>query len=149
MKITSMTILIAAAMIMGANGIAGAAERKAKATIDYGKREYQNSCVLCHGTDGKGNGSLVELLKKKPTDLTTLSKMNGGVFPFDRIYAVIDGREMVKGHGDRDMPAWGERYGSDQIKAAEYYRDVPYDMEMYARSRILALLDYLNRMQIK
>lgn len=147
MKSISMRILLTAALMMGVNGIATAAERKAK--LDYGKREYQNSCVLCHGADGKGNGSVVELLKKKPADLTTLSRKNGGVFPFDRVYATIDGREMVLGHGDREMPAWGNRYSSDATKAAEYYVDVPYDMEMYARSRILALIDYLNRMQAK
>ena len=47
------------------------------------------------------------------------------------------------------MPAWGARYSSDTEKAAEYYMDVPYDAEMYARSRILALIDYLNRLQVK
>jgi mono/diheme cytochrome c family protein len=148
MKKTLITTLIASAVtIMGVNGIAAAAEKKVK--VDFGKREYQNSCVLCHGADGKGNGSVVELLKKKPSDLTTLSKKNGGVFPFDRVYSMIDGREMVMGHGDREMPAWGNRYSADATKAAEYYIDVPYDMEMYARSRILALIDYLNRMQVK
>lgn len=147
MKNISKSLLIGAAVMMAAGGIASAAEKKVKA--DYGKREYQNSCVLCHGEDGKGNGSLVELLSKKPTDLTTLSKNNGGVFPFDRVYAMIDGRDMVKGHGDRDMPAWGNRYSADATKAAEYYVDVPYDMEMYARSRILALIDFLNRIQTK
>ncbi|KAF0163495.1 MAG: hypothetical protein FD157_3142 [Rhodocyclaceae bacterium] len=147
MKNTSIAILVAAALMMGANGVAVAADKKVK--VDLGKREYINSCVLCHGADGKGNGSVVELLKKKPTDLTTLSKKNSGVFPFDRVYAMVDGREMVMGHGDRDMPAWGNRYSTDATKAAEYYVDVPYDMEMYARSRILALIDYLNRIQAK
>jgi mono/diheme cytochrome c family protein len=140
-------LLVAAALMMGVNGNAVAADKKVK--TDIGKREYQNSCVLCHGADGKGNGSVVELLKKKPADLTNLSKKNGGVFPFDRVYAMIDGREMVMGHGDREMPAWGNRYSTDATKAAEYYVDVPYDMEMYARSRILALIDYLHRIQVK
>lgn len=147
MKNTSIMLLVAAALMVGVNGNAIAADKKGK--TDLGKHEYQNSCVLCHGEDGKGNGSLVELLKKKPADLTILSKKNGGVFPFDRVYAMIDGREMVMAHGDRDMPAWGNRYSSDTVKAAEYYIDVPYDMEMYARSRILALIDYLHRIQVK
>jgi len=62
---------------------------------------------------------------------------------------MIDGREIVKGHGDRDMPAWGNRYSQDRAKAAEYYFDVPYDMDMYIRGRLLALVDYLNRIQSK
>lgn len=42
--------------------------------------------------------------------------------------------------------AWGRDY---RIKAAEYYFDVPYDPEVYVRGRILALIDYINRIQAK
>lgn len=140
-------IAIAVLMMTGAGGFASAAEKTLKA--DLGKSEYINSCAFCHGKDGKGTGAINDLLKKSPTDLTTLSKKNNGVFPAARVSAVIDGREAVKAHGDRDMPAWGNRYTSDSIKAAEYYMDVPYDAEMFSRARILSLIDYLNRMQVK
>lgn len=140
-------LAIATLIMMGAGSFAAAADKKLKA--DLGKREYENSCALCHGKDGKGTGAINDLLKKSPPDLTTLAKRNKGVFPFDRLYAVIDGREIIRGHGDRDMPAWGDRYSSDSMKAAEYYMDVPYDAEMFARSRILSLIDYLNRIQVK
>jgi mono/diheme cytochrome c family protein len=140
-------LVIATLMMMGASGIASAAE---KLKVDPGKREYENSCALCHGRDGKGTGAINDLLKTKPADLTTLAKKNNGVFPVERVYATIDGRDMVKAHGDRDMPAWGNRYSSDSAKAAEYYMDAPYyDGEMFARSRILYLIDYLNRIQVK
>lgn len=140
-------LTLAALIMMGAGGYASAAEKRLK--TDPGKREFENSCALCHGKDGKGTGAINDLLKKSPADLTTLAKKNNGVFPFDRVYAVVDGREIIRGHGDRDMPAWGARYSSDSAKAAEYYMDVPYDAEMYARSRILSLIDYLNRIQVK
>lgn len=140
-------LTVAALTMMGAGGFATADDKMLKA--DLGKREYENSCALCHGKDGKGAGAINDLLKKAPTDLTTLAKMNNGVFPFERVYAVIDGRAMVRAHGERDMPAWGDRYTKDRVKAAEYYRDVPYDAEMYARARILSLIDYLNRIQVK
>ena len=140
-------LAIATLIMMGTGSFAAAADKSLKA--DLGKSEFLNSCALCHGKDGKGTGAINDLLKKRPTNLTTLAKMNNGVFPVDRVYAVIDGREMVKGHGDRDMPAWGNRYSSDSVKAAEYYMDVPYDAEMYARSRTLSLIDYLNRIQVK
>lgn len=139
--------MIIAALMLTIVGVASADGKKAK--FDLGKLEYLNSCALCHGANGKGQGWAVEFLKKTPTDLTTLSKKNNGVFPFDRVYATIDGREMVRAHGDRDMPAWGNKYSENTAKAAEYYVDVPYDMEMYARTRILALIDYLNRLQAK
>ena len=114
-----------------------------------GKQEYLNKCAVCHGKSGKGDGGVAEVLKHAPTDLTVLSKNNGGVFPVDRIYRVIDGRDLIKSHGDRDMPVWGRAYLAERVPAAEYYVDAPYNMEMYARSRIMALIDYLNRVQSK
>ena len=110
-----------------------------------GKLEYQSNCASCHGNDGKG-GAYVDFLKVTPPDLTQLSKKNGGVFPLERVYNVIDGRQEVKAHGSRDMPIWGRDY---QIRAGEYYVDVGYDPEAYVRGRILALIDYLNRLQAK
>jgi len=133
-------------MMMAMDGLAVAAGTE---RADLGKREYLNKCAICHGQSGKGDGGMMDLLKKAPSDLTMLSKKNGGVFPFDRVFAVIDGREVVKSHGDRDMPIWGRDYSADTVRAAEYFVDVPYDMEIYVRARILALIDYLNRLQSK
>ena len=128
---------------------AGLAQAQGSGKYDIGKREYMSNCVVCHGQGGKGDGSYSDLLKKPATDLTVLKKNNGGVFPFERVYAVIDGRDVVAGHGDREMPVWGRDYSAATAKAAEYYIDVPYDTEMYVRGRILALIDYLNRLQAK
>jgi hypothetical protein len=44
------------------------------------------------------------------------------------------------------MPIWGKAY---QIKAGEFYADSYYDPEAFIRGRILALIDYINRMQAK
>lgn len=114
-------------------------------TGELGKKQYESNCILCHGKDLRG-GAYVDVLRLTPPDLTQLSKKNGGVFPFERVYAVIDGRQAVKGHGTREMPIWGKEY---QIKAAEYYGDIDYDPEPFVRGRILSLIDYLNRMQSK
>jgi len=129
--------------------LAGNVEAAGKEKIDQGKSEYMNKCAVCHGQSGKGDGGVVDVLKVAPTDLTTLSKKNGGVFPFERVMMVIDGRQVVKGHGDREMPIWGSDYSREKGRAGEYYFDVPYDMEMYARMRILSIIDYLNRIQAK
>jgi len=113
---------------------------------DIGKREYDNNCIACHGVDGKG-GAYVDFLKTTPPDLTQLTKTNGGVFPLERVYGAIDGRQQVKSHGTREMPIWGRDY---QIRAGEhYYGDVIYDSDAFVRGRILALVDYLNRLQAK
>ncbi len=132
----------ASAMIIAATGVTTAV---AADKVDLGKREYDSNCIACHGKDLKG-GAYVDFLKVTPPDLTQLSKKNGGVFPLERVYAVIDGRQEVKAHGPRDMPIWGRDY---QIKAGEHYVDINYDPEAFVRGRIFALIDYLNRMQAK
>jgi hypothetical protein len=43
----------------------------------------------------------------KPADLTYMSKHHNGQFPFWQAYRTIDGREVVRVHGTRDMPIWG------------------------------------------
>jgi mono/diheme cytochrome c family protein len=136
-------VSIAIAAMFAVSGISSATWAADKAGL--GKLEYQSNCASCHGNDGKG-GAYVDFLKVTPPDLTQLSKKNGGVFPLERVYSVIDGRQEVKGHGPRDMPIWGRDY---QIKAGEHYGDVAYDPEAYVRGRILALIDYLNRLQAK
>lgn len=127
----------------------GAYAADMKASGDLGRSEFMNGCVMCHGVEGKGGGSVVELLKKVPADLTTLARRNAGKFPEERVRAMVDGREIMAGHGDRDMPVWGNRYSKDGVKAAEYYGDVKYDMEMYTKGRIDALVGYLKRIQAR
>lgn len=136
--------LMAAAMAYAAIGGAAAAE---KAPLDRSRIEYLNLCAVCHGESGKGDGKMADILKVPPSDLTTLAKTNNGVFPYDRLYAVIDGREMVTGHGDREMPVWGKSFIDNMEEASEYYFDGAEEMEMYTRMRILAIIDYLHRIQ--
>jgi len=136
-------VSIAIAAMLAVSGISSTTWAAEKAGL--GKLEYQSNCAACHGNDGKG-GAYVDFLKVTPPDLTQLSKKNGGVFPLERVYSVIDGRQEVKGHGPREMPIWGRDY---QIRAGEHYGDVAYDPEVYVRGRILALIDYLNRLQAK
>lgn len=117
----------------------------AQQKVDFGKREFEANCASCHAATGKGNGVMVPYLSKSPPDLTQLAKNNQGVFPMARLYEVIEGAK-VPAHGSRDMPVWGMDY---RIKDAEHYMDVPYDAEGLVRARILALLEYLNRLQAR
>jgi mono/diheme cytochrome c family protein len=118
--------------------------------VEIGKFEYLNSCASCHGTTGKGDGPVVKSLIKPPTDLTRLSETNSGVFPFARIYDVIDGRFELAIHGTRDMPVWGEIYKRSWAQGQN--GTLPYlaskeVVESIVRMRILALIDYIFMLQ--
>lgn len=111
---------------------------------DLGKREYDNNCAVCHGSDGKGSGAFTDFLKRTPPELNMMARKNGGVFPVSRAFEIIEG--AGPGHGTREMPIWGQQY---KITAGEYYVDVPYNSEAFVRTRILALVEYLSRLQLK
>lgn len=120
--------------------------------MDIGELEFQNSCVQCHGADGKGGGWMAEYLTKSIPDLTSLASRNNGVFPVRRIYEVIDGTADISVHGRRDMPVWGFRYTVDAFEAggdptADFPFDPMEDYPRYVRMRILSLIDYLSAIQ--
>ncbi|MEO8499961.1 MAG: c-type cytochrome [Vicinamibacteria bacterium] len=69
---------------------------------------YMRYCAACHGRSLKGDGPVASGLNKKPIDLTQLTRKNNGTFPFDKVAAMIDGRQSTRMHGSPDMPVWGE-----------------------------------------
>ena len=112
-----------------------------------GQWEYERKCAMCHGRTGEGDGWFAQHLKRTPPSLTQLQKNNGGVFPFDRVYQVIDGRKEVIVHGPRTMPVWGNVYRAESDKAygpalEQYFAD-----DGLVRARILALTEYVSRLQ--
>lgn len=114
---------------------------------DFGKSIFVSSCASCHGVDGKGKGSLAAQLKVTPSDLTVIAKKNGGVFPVSTLYEVIDGRKTYAAHGTREMPVWGDLFAPLQslnLKWSDQYTD-----EAVIRTRVLAVIDYLNHIQEK
>jgi mono/diheme cytochrome c family protein len=115
---------------------------------DIGKLEYTKSCAVCHGISGKGDGPLAASLKKSPADLTKIQQNNGGVFRFDRIYDVIDGREAVAAHGPRDMPIWGNEY-TEQAAGLTGGLGTSKEYASFTRGRVIALIGYIYSLQAK
>jgi len=109
---------------------------QAESTVEQniGELEYSSFCATCHGSDGKGKGPKANQLSAIPTNLTLLSKENGGSFPETAVYNIIDGRRVGDFHG-QEMPIWGERF-----KEIEGNEDV-------VDERISNLIEYLKSIQ--
>lgn len=135
-------ILFICSVLLFSQSFGGAGEQ----TI--GEKEYLESCAVCHGRDGTGSGPYAAMLLNKPADLTALTKRNRGVFPFNQLVLIIDGRFAEAVHGPRTMPVWGSRY---KAKADRYYADFygAYDLEEFIRGRVLSLIGYLDTIQNK
>lgn len=112
--------------------------------VAAGKIEYERSCELCHGADGKGDGPYASKLVIKPTDLTLLAKNNNGQIPITSLYRMIDGSDDFLVHGSRRMPLWGFRYQSESITDLGHE-----NAQTFVRGRIFELLIYLDTLQVK
>ena len=124
----------------------GYAHAQAPMSADFGRFLYRENCAACHGIGGKGDGPLGGKVDTRGgADLTQLAKANNGVFPVERAYEIIDGRQEIVAHGSRDMPVWGTTF-LERV-ASEGSVELPWGREFYVRVRVLALVDYLNRLQ--
>jgi mono/diheme cytochrome c family protein len=110
-----------------------------------GVQEYRDKCARCHGLDAKGKGpDANEKPGYHPADLTRIAERNGGTFPRQRIYDVIDGGKRMPGHYNFNspMPLWGLSF---QVEGKQYTQE----SEAVVRRRINGLLDYLESIQEK
>ncbi len=131
-----------AAFVLGSTISAFAQDIPENAKV--GEAEFNNSCASCHGSDAKGAGFLTRLFRGvDPGDLTQLAANNGGEFPSERVFEVIDGRAEVAAHGDRKMPVWGERYWAT---AMSEYGPEEFN-EQRAQIRVQELVVYLEAIQ--
>jgi mono/diheme cytochrome c family protein len=101
-----------------------------------GKEMYVSYCAACHGAEGKGNGPAAEALKTPPSDLTLLSKNNGGKFPALKVAGSIRGDAEVAAHGSKEMPVWGH-----------LFRAVSGGHESEVDQRIKNLVSYIKTLQ--
>lgn len=139
------TVLAAGLMFAG---MAGAAAQDVRQDFEPTAHEFRNSCASCHGEDAKGAGFLTRIFEGvDPGDLTLLSANNNGVFPFDQVFEVIDGRAQVAAHGPRTMPVWGDRYLLRGQCGPECGPDELNQLRNQARARILELVYYLQSIQ--
>ena len=121
--------------------LAGAAPASAQ-QMGYGQAEFLNSCAMCHGPEGRGDGEYAINLSTKPADLTQLARKNGGEFPFAKVFGIIDGRYIVEGHDERNMPRWNRLFMQEDL---ENYS--PEEAEAITRERVRLLTLYVETLQ--
>jgi mono/diheme cytochrome c family protein len=106
-----------------------------------GRDLYVANCASCHGRYGEGDGPAVADSLRAMPDLRYLAKRNDGVFPTARVAAAIDGREVIRAHGDRMMPVWGTIFG--ELEGANR------PGEARATDKIKEMVEYLATIQVK
>lgn len=113
-------------------------------TIANGRVTYRVYCASCHGREALGDGHVAQYLTVRPADLTLIKARNGGQFPRAEVAAIIDGRTLVKSHGTRDMPIWGDVFQSSLSDAEPAPLE---DGEGRAQRKIQELVRYLESIQ--
>jgi mono/diheme cytochrome c family protein len=128
---------LVAILLLGA--LAQAAARPPEpGALAKGQLAYVRYCVSCHGLTGKGDGPLAGDLRVPVPALTTLTARNAGSFPYDRVVRIVESGETLRGHGNADMPAWGDAF--KKTKGTE---------EKSVEAAVRNLAEYLRSIQAK
>ena len=89
-----------------------------------GRRLFVSYCLLCHGTEGKGDGPLAKAMKISPADLTTTVRTRS-----DTILTKIitgEGKQTITGRDRHNllseaMPEWKNLFSQPQVEALIAY----------------------------
>ncbi len=89
-----------------------------------GRALYVSYCQLCHGTGGKGDGSLAKAMKINPADLTTTVRSRSDTILMKIITG--DGRQTITGRDRHNllsdaMPEWKDIFSESQLKSLIAY----------------------------
>jgi mono/diheme cytochrome c family protein len=141
-KTMILVCIVGGVMSLGSVGFPGKTWAQVDEVRNGGRELFVQHCAACHGTNAQGTGPMTSHLLGEPANLTQLSISNNGVFPFWRVYRMVDGREAIFQHGPREMPAWGNWF---QIPEDEGHG--PTDWRDQVRGRLWQLLVYLESIQ--
>jgi mono/diheme cytochrome c family protein len=140
--------IIQVLMVVAAFALTSGAQEQPQKSIQHvpvkptspasGKEMYTNYCAVCHGAEGKGNGPAADALKTPPSDLTLLSKNNGGVYPALKVASAIRGDSTVTAHGTKEMPVWGK-----------LFRTISGGHQSEVDQRVANLVTYIKSLQSK
>jgi len=112
--------------------------------------DFRRYCAQCHGMSGTGDGPVASALKKKPANLTLLSKNNGGVFPEQEVRDFIDGTKTSAAHGSRAMPIWGDAFRMRSASQAAGVTQGSVGLtQTEVNAKINGLVNYVKSIQVQ
>ncbi len=83
--------------------------------LRLGLEVYESRCVLCHGSEGEGDGRMARIIKDPPPFNLTQSKV-----PAEYVYLIIDKGGEPVGRSPQ-MPPWGDQLSKEEIDAVTAY----------------------------
>jgi mono/diheme cytochrome c family protein len=99
---------VLAAIVVAVALLGCAHEHAGDPTAHYsGQRLYETYCSGCHGLDGEGNGPVEPFTAAHAPRLTRIAARNGGSFPAEKVFRMIDGQFETPPPNTRHMPIWG------------------------------------------
>jgi high-affinity iron transporter len=75
-----------------------------------GKQVYDNNCSICHGSDGKGKGTITKVFDMEPADHTDASSMD--LMSNKKIHSIISNGST----GAKLMPGWKDILSNKEIE---------------------------------
>jgi len=104
-----------------------------------GQQLFGRFCSACHGAAAHGDGPVASSFQIQVPDLTLLAQRHGSRFSVELIEKIIDGRQPIAAHAERNMPAWGEEFTRAEMGQSE--------AEQATRIAIKKIADYLVSIQ--
>ncbi|MCT4610118.1 MAG: cytochrome c [Pelagimonas sp.] len=127
--------------LVGLLAVAGCVENTEMPVAQDGKAIFMENCAVCHGENGKGEGSMARAMAKPPADLTLIQARHGDNFPRAKVMSIVDGyaKSDMDGPG---MPEFGDLLQGDLI---------PFDsgdgIQTPTPRKLVALVEYLETIQ--
>lgn len=103
--------VVASFLLLLASCSQGPKEGTRQAQAIKGEEIFKEQCISCHGMDDI-QPTVTDLETPAPDLTKIMDRRRKADFPVAEIARIIDGRLLVKAHGPREMPVWGEVYDS-------------------------------------